>query len=290
MTPMEPSKKKTEETKFEEALFEALKTNGHLFPNTIKDVEKLEELYGDTEIEMPSHLATFDDLLNSHDRAEFEPNLSLGIAAFTSEPEIHFQYDSKNKAQEDKSFKPGRIDFYKRILLAAEIVHQLHMEPTLGHLKVQKLIYLCQETSKMSLPTNFSKQAAGPYDNNMARSLDKKLLEKKWFKYQKDEFLKYLPLENAGEHLSDFRKFFINEIDDIHFIINTFRKAKSEQIELVGTIYACWKEAISKNEIPSIDLLSHKVYAWSEQKKKFSKQRIKKAVEWMTEKGIYPEN
>lgn len=288
MTPIEPSKKKNKETIFEEALFEALKANGHLFPNTIRNVENLEELYGDTEIEMPSHLDTYDDLLTSNDREEFKPTLSLDIAAFTSEPEIHFHFDSKNKDQNEKSFKPGRIDFYKRILLAAEIVHQLHKEPTLGHLKVQKLIYLCQETNKMNLPTNFSKQAAGPYDNNMARSLDKKLLEKKWFKYQKDEFLKYLPLENAGEHLSDFRKFFINEIDDIHFIINTFRKAKSDQIELVGTIYACWKEAISKNEIPSTELLSHKLYAWSEQKKKFSKQRIKNAVEWMFEKGIYP--
>ena len=60
--------------------------------------------------------------------------------------------------------KPTNIDYYKRTLLATEIVWQLQKEPTLGHLKLQKLIYLAQESSTMQLPTNFLQQVAGPYD------------------------------------------------------------------------------------------------------------------------------
>ncbi|MFV0531797.1 MAG: restriction endonuclease subunit S, partial [Flavobacteriales bacterium] len=66
--------------------------------------------------------------------------------------------------------KPTNIDYYKRTLLATEIVWQLHKEPTLGQLKLQKLMYLAQESGKMQLPTNFLQQVAGPYDPQMARS------------------------------------------------------------------------------------------------------------------------
>ena len=41
------------------------------------------------------------------------------------------------------TFNSKHLGYYKRVLLAAEIVDQLHTEPTLGHLKLQKLIYLC---------------------------------------------------------------------------------------------------------------------------------------------------
>src|SRR4051812_32594249 len=74
------------------------------------------------------------------------------------------------------------VDYYRRTLLAAEIIHSLHGEMTLGHLKLQKLIYLAQRTEHINLPVNFLKQAMGPYDPRLMRSIDKQLLEKKWFK------------------------------------------------------------------------------------------------------------
>ena len=46
-----------------------------------------------------------------------------------------------------KSLNPKKkvtnIDYHRRTVLAAEIVYKLHKENTLGHLKLQKLIYLC---------------------------------------------------------------------------------------------------------------------------------------------------
>ena len=54
--------------------------------------------------------------------------------------------------------KPTNIDFHRRTVLAAEIVFKLHKENTLGHLKLQKLIYLCQHSAQMNLHTNFLKQ------------------------------------------------------------------------------------------------------------------------------------
>ena len=55
------------------------------------------------------------------------------------------------------------------------------------------------------------------------RSIDKQLKEKKWFEYQKDKDYKYLPLEKAGQHHTDFLKFFYSESESIQFLIDTQR-------------------------------------------------------------------
>ena len=127
--------------------------------------------------------------------------------------------------------KPTNVDYYRRTVLAAEIVWQLHKEPTLGHLKLQKLIYLCQKSADMQLPTNFLRQAMGPYDNRLMRSIDKQLKEKKWFEYKQDQILKYQPLEKAGQHHNDFLKYFSAESEGIQFIIDKFRNVLSVKLK-----------------------------------------------------------
>ncbi len=184
--------------------------------------------------------------------------------------------------------KPINVDYYKRTLLATEIVWQLHKQPTLGHLKLQKLIYLSQEVSKMKLPTNFLKQVAGPYDNQMARSIDKQLKEKKWFEYKKEELLKYKPLEKAGEHRKDFDKYFSEENESIQYILDLFKIVRSEKLEIVATLYACWKNIIENKEVLSNKLLVKRFYEWSEEKAKFKEERLFKAIDWMNKKGIVP--
>lgn len=186
-------------------------------------------------------------------------------------------------------FKPKCADYYKRTLLAAEIVHQLHKEPTLGHLKLQKLIYLCQKTESMQLPTQFLKQVAGPYDNRMARSIDKQLKDKKWFSYNRDQVPKYTPLERASEHQTDFDKYFAPQKNGIHALIRLFRKEKYDQLEIVATLYACWEDILKKQEPLSEELLVQRFYEWSEEKRKYEASRIHKAIEWMRNKNIVPD-
>ena len=186
------------------------------------------------------------------------------------------------------SLKPKQIDYYKRTLLAAEIVDQLHTEPTLGHLKLQKLIFLCQKTQGMQLPTNFLQQAAGPYDPKMARSIDKQLREKKWFEYKKNELQKYQPLDNAGTHRHDFEKYFWSDLSAISRIVSLFRKARSEEMEAVATLYACWEELLRSGNDVSDELLTNKFYGWSEKKSRFPIEKLEKTIEWMNKNGIVP--
>lgn len=197
---------------------------------------------------------------------------------------------NKVKKKETKviSIKPSNVEIYKRTLLAAEIVYQLKDTNTLGHLKLQKMLYLCQEIGSMNLPMNFLKQAMGPYDNQLARSLDKQFVLKKWFEYQNGALLKYKPLENCGKHKEDFLKFFENEIEQINYLINKFTKFTSNQIEAVATLYACWKEAIEQKELISDKLIVTKFYQWSKEKEKFKEENLIKALAWMRNNSICP--
>lgn len=184
--------------------------------------------------------------------------------------------------------KPTNVDYYRRTVLAAEIVWQLHKEPTLGHLKLQKLIYLCQKSADMQLPTNFLRQAMGPYDNRLMRSIDKQLMEKKWFEYKKEQVFKYQPLEKAGQHHNDFIKYFSAESESIQFIIDRFKTIKSDIVEIVATLYACLDNMLNENAIFSEALLIQRFYEWSEEKKKFSEKEVERVFSRMKETGIVP--
>lgn len=184
--------------------------------------------------------------------------------------------------------KPTNVDYYRRTVLAAEIVWQLHKEPTLGHVKLQKLIYLCQKSADMQLPTNFLRQAMGPYDNRLMRSIDKQLKEKKWFEYKKEQVFKYQPLEKAGQHHNDFIKYFSAESESIQFIIDRFKTIKSDIVEIVATLYACLDNMQNENVIFSEALLIQRFYEWSEEKKKFSEKEVERVFSRMKETGIVP--
>ncbi|MGQ7945065.1 restriction endonuclease subunit S [Flavobacterium sp. WC2509] len=194
----------------------------------------------------------------------------------------------KVKKAKTTAIKLNPVDVYKRTLLAAEIVFQLKDTYTLGHLKLQKMLFLCQELENMALPMNFLKQAMGPYDNQLARSLDKQFVTKKWFIYQKAEALKFKPLENCGKHKDDFNKYFEDQLEGINYIIKKFTIFTSTQIEAVATLYACWKETIENNELINDKLIITKFYNWSKEKEKFKEENLVKALAWMRKNGIEP--
>lgn len=225
------------------------------------------------------------------------PENSQELAAFGN---AHKDYEYKANvnainpakilAAVNKSSKPvSKIDYHKRTVLAAEIVYKLQNEWTIGHLKLQKLMYLCQEVVKMPIHANFLKQTMGPYDPQLMRSLDKQFKEHKWFEFNKtDDFPKYKALENAGGHKEWFEKYYSHHSKGIDFLIETFRKTKTRDIELVATIYACWSEILERRESFSNDLITRKVYNWSSHKQQFSKDDISTSIDWMIKEGIHP--
>ncbi len=192
------------------------------------------------------------------------------------------------KKIEFENTEVSKTDYHRRLVLAAEVVYQLLEDEHLGHLKLEKVLYMCMNVGRISFYANFLKQAMGPYDPALIRSLDKQFERNRWFKYNYDSFPKYAPLENVGQHRPWFNRYFSTDIENINTLIGTFRVFTGNQIELVATIFACLKEVMEDKLPVSVDLVARKVYAWSDEKEKFSLARITSAMSWMEERGMYP--
>lgn len=258
--------------KTKKSLTTLLKEGGFIFPTNEEEIINYEKKFGTTEVILPEEI----------------DNLNFIFERTSKTASIKKDKSLKTRAKIIPLDKPTNVDYYRRTVLAAEIVHELHKEMAFGHLKLQKLIYLAQRVENIALPVNFLKQAMGPYDNQMMRSIDKQLKVKKWFEFQPTEKLKYKPLENVGQHKADYERYFGEQQEKIYWLLDIFRKTKSPTIEIVATLFACWEELNSENKFVTDDNLLGKFYEWSEFKEKYSKEDVIKQKSWMIENSLIP--
>src|SRR5205085_8458483 len=138
---------------------------------------------------------------------------------------------------------------FKRGVLAAEIVSQLHIEPRFGRVKLQKLLYLCEYHAELQeIESDYIKAAAGPFDNRLIRSVESQLLKAKWYETieikenGRVKGYKYRPLEKAGTHKTFFERYWGAKRNPIQRIINLLRTEKTKHCEIVATLYAAWND------------------------------------------------
>lgn len=209
-------------------------------------IEKLQKIQGKlqrTKIYLVDSLIA-SALSDSNDKSESET--TDNIIQFEKPIEIVKQSNQKSADQIDLFTDESVDDDIKLLSLAAEITFQLHTEPTFGHLKLQKLIYLCQQLKHMDLAADFKQHAAGPYDPVMARYLDKEFKDREWFSYDPKRDLKYKPLSRCNDHRSAFNRYFAKDVSEIYDLIGLFRTSKSDHIEIVATLFACWLRLLEK--------------------------------------------
>lgn len=226
-------------------------------------------------------------LLDSTDRHEAETEDN--IIQFEKPIETIKHSKQKSTDQIDLFTYENVDDDLKLLSLAAEITFQLHTEPTFGHLKLQKLVYLCQQLKHMDLAADFKQHAAGPYDPVMARYLDKEFKNREWFSYDPKRDLKYKPLSRCNDHRSAFNRYFAEDVSEIYDLIGLFRTSKSDHIEIVATLFACWLRLLEKKLSVTEEQLLKDFYAWSEEKKRFSKAEVLTGYKWMHQYSIIPQ-
>lgn len=223
---------------------------------------------------------------------DFEEGLMLA-GYLTPTSILEFEKRKKVKDYEKVLDKEKSCIYFKRVTLAAEIASQLYTERTLGRVKFQKLVYLCEHAAEMGLQERYSKQVAGPFDNKFMHTIDKEFKNHKWFDVQKISEnnitkYKYQPLENLDNYKKYYNSYFKQSHHRIQFIIDLFRSQKTDATEIAATIYACLLElqtqTIEINKMTLLDLF----YNWSDKKKRFKEDLVLDTWEWMEKKGITP--
>lgn len=179
---------------------------------------------------------------------------------------------------------------FKRSVLATEIIDQLHDEPTFGHVKFEKLIFLVEHLCSVDTGSAYHRDAAGPYDNQALRSIDSQLRKQKWFDARKvGDRYRYEPMANRGKHKDYFERYFTGIRPSFDTIIDTFRSLSTERCEIVATLFGAWNDLIQAKAPISDDAIVNEVLNnWHESKKRIPEDRWRKALLWMREKGFVP--
>jgi type I restriction enzyme S subunit len=179
--------------------------------------------------------------------------------------------------------------YFRRAVLAAEIVYRLHADQKFGRVKLQKILYLCQHHLAMDLSGNFQRDAAGPFDNQMMRSVESQMARSRWYRrVAQGQRSTYVPMAKAGQHRTYFDRYWDQETVDA--LVELVRPMTTEQVEIVATLFAAWNDLILAGIPFSDDGVIHEVRTnWHESKERFTEDRLRKAMQWMRDKGMVPQ-
>lgn len=223
---------------------------------------------------------------NVNNAMQFLQDEGIDIDEYVNRGLSELNINSAPKMQLNKS-----QSYFRRAVLAAKIAHEYHLERSFGAVKFQKLVYLAEQTSSMNFSSNYSKQAAGPMDHKFIHSIKGEFERQGWFTVNKiGEYNKWVftPGENVDAYESYYLNYFETEIENIQFLIDSFRSWKSERVELVATIFSCWAEVNKSKFLINDAILIDKFYSFHKAKSKFSEEEITIAIRWMEENGVYP--
>ena len=179
---------------------------------------------------------------------------------------------------------------FRRSVLAAEIAERLYEEPTFGHVKMEKILFLTERLCHIDIGSHYHRDAAGPYDNRALRSIDSQLKKQKWFEVKRTEKgNRYVPMQNRGKHKTYFDKYFSAVLPTFEKIIETFKTQNTERCEIVATLYSAWEDLLHSNKsFTDADIVNEVLNNWHESKKRISQDRWLNAIQWMRENGFAP--
>jgi len=191
----------------------------------------------------------------------------------------------KEKAANNKK------SYFSRVVLAAEIIARLYKEHTMGRVKFQKLVYLCECAADMDLTNRYQKQAAGPFDNKFMHSVDKELKTNKWFEPKKVNSgtynrTVYEPMEHSDGYKEYYQRYFGAKDQNIQYVIELFRSLDTKATELAATVHYCLAELAPQGQPVPLQQLLDDFYKWSPEKSNFTSSAVLISAQWLKEKGL----
>lgn len=185
-----------------------------------------------------------------------------------------------------------------RLALASKIVNDLSDDKSMGRVKFSKVFYLADQITKVNLDTKYFREPAGPLDQRAlynekigieSQAAKRKLFVSEKMGRSKTAKVKYNPDVNIEIGLKSFDAIYKSDAKKVNQLIELVRPMDTDQTEIAATIYACWNDLLLSKKAPSDDLIIKEFREkWHEKKKRFSKARIQKAIDWMKKNNLIP--
>lgn len=192
------------------------------------------------------------------------------------------------KAFEEKS-EPQAPKTFQRSVLAAYLIDNSQDDQYFGHVKLQKMLFMCEAVNNLDFDTDYKRHAMGPYDPKLIRSVDSQLKKAKWFEAKKldGEISRYVyhPLEKVEEYKKYVGRYWDHK--KIEHIFQLMKPMRTLQAEIVATLYSASSD-LKKTNISITDaiLINEARNNWHDNKKNIAVETWEKAIEWMKNKNL----
>ena len=164
-------------------------------------------------------------------------------------------------------------------------------ENTLGHVKCEKISHLIESHLGISLGRKPYKDAAGPNDYQHLHKVDSRGKKSNWFEAKKlsGNRHKYIAKEGMDNLLARINNKMGDQVQSIEKLINLFVPLKTEQAEIVVTLYAGWNNLLLDASKPlDEDIVYESRENWHQSKLKIERNRFFMALEWMRKNDLVP--
>jgi len=182
----------------------------------------------------------------------------------------------------------------RRLALAGLLVKELHDDPNFGRTKLAKLFYLADKRAGLQLQTDYVREAAGPLDHralyNERVGVEALATEHRVFTpKRRGRMVRYEPLAKLDGIDAFARGHLEDETEDVLHVVNVCRELTTDQAEIVATLFACWNDLLIRKEADTEELIVGEFLGhWHPKKARFSRQRLRKALQWMREHDLVP--
>lgn len=180
-----------------------------------------------------------------------------------------------------------------RSVLAAEIVDRHQDTSRFGRIKLQKAVILAERHLRLDeIESKPQRAAAGPFDNQMMRSIHAQLERQKWFKPAKRQggAYEYIPMEKRGGHRRYFERYWSEKSEAFDHLLDLLKPMSTERTEIIATLYIAWNDFLIRGEPVDDDKLVNEVlHHWDESKRRIDEDRWRKAITWMRDNDLVPQ-
>ncbi len=182
-----------------------------------------------------------------------------------------------------------------RVLVAAEVVHRLGVDPYLGRIKLQKLMFLAEAHANINeIDGCYERYRAGPYDGAMMTEIETGLRQEQFYAATEDATsdrrrITFQRMPRAGDHRDALSATLGDRVASLRSMVDLFKDMNTEATEAVATLYAVWNDAvIDDQQLDDAAIIRGFLQEWHKDKDKFRQSDLQHWLGWMHRNGIVP--
>jgi hypothetical protein len=189
---------------------------------------------------------------------------------------------------------PAASSEHPRAAVSGYVVSRLASKRNFGCTAHMKHLYLAESRLGLKLGGRYARQAAGPLDTDIYE-LEKQAEAAGWYTHSvqvlpsgKDK-VSYVPGKALKALAEEGAAVLGPSREEMDRLIDLMGGLKTEQVEIIATLFAAWNDALLDGQVPDDDWIVKEVREhWHVSKQRFAPADLLKWLEWMRQHDVVP--